>query len=106
MTFATAPTEPNCARTLAQFTQRTVEASTSDTLDLELWWPDLFEGLSPRDRRSIVQAFAGNWHEGWVPNREDVKDLTDLARGAFTKADCGRRSLEKAKKDSYTVARG
>jgi hypothetical protein len=52
-----------------------------DRLDLEGWWPELFEGLDAGQRWSVVQAFAANWHEGWQPNREDVELLTDKVKG-------------------------
>jgi hypothetical protein len=63
-----------------------------------LWWPELFEGLDGRQRWAIVQAFAGNWHEGWAPNREDVASLTGLLRGDITDDEYARRSLEKARR--------
>jgi len=68
----------------------------SEDLNLEGWWPELFEGLTPVERRSVVVAFAANWHEGWSPNREDVENLTDLIRGSITADEYERRALAKA----------
>ena len=56
-------------------------------LDLEARWPDLFEDLNTSQRRAVVQALAGAWHEGWVPEREDVQHLTDRARGTITQGE-------------------
>lgn len=53
----------------------------ADRLDVETRWPELFDGLDDAQRRSVVQALAANWHEGWTPNREDVQNLTDVVRG-------------------------
>ena len=55
----------------------------TEYLDIEERWPELFEPLTAVQRESVVQAFADAWHEGWVPNREDVENLTDEARGAI-----------------------
>jgi hypothetical protein len=70
--------------------------STSQTLDLELWWPDLFEGLDEAQRRVVVQTCAGSWHEGWTPNRADVRGLADLAAGRITSAEYRRRAFAAA----------
>jgi len=62
-----------------------------DDFDVEARWPELFKGLSAVDRWAVVQSLACGWHEGWVPNREDVANLTDLARGAIDEDDYRRR---------------
>ena len=67
-----------------------------ERLDLEVWWPELFEGFDREQRRAIVDSFVGVWHEGWVPNREDVADLCDEVRGVITKEEYLRRALAKA----------
>jgi hypothetical protein len=59
--------------------------------DIETRWPELFEPLSAADRTAVLNALASSWHEGWVPNREDVENLTDYARGAIDKAEYDRR---------------
>lgn len=64
--------------------------------DIEGRWPELFAALSEADRIIVVDAFASSWHEGWVPNREDVENLTDLVRGAIDKAEYDRRAQEAA----------
>lgn len=61
-------------------------------------WPELFTGLTDEQRRAVMNALAGSWHEGWKPNREDVADLTDYARGAITMDEYKARSFEKAKR--------
>ena len=61
-------------------------------------WPELFAALTAVERRAVVQALANNWHEGWVPNREDVENITDYARGAIDHDEYMRRSLEAARR--------
>ncbi|GAA3853034.1 hypothetical protein [Brevibacterium ammoniilyticum] len=64
----------------------------SERFDIEERWPELFEPLTAVQRESVVQAFADAWHEGWVPNREDVENLTDRARGAIDREEYLRRA--------------
>ncbi|PPF86428.1 hypothetical protein C5E07_00315 [Pseudoclavibacter sp. RFBJ3] len=59
--------------------------------DIQERWPELFAPLSAQQRKIVVNALASSWHEGWVPNREDVENLTDLLRGAIDKAEYDRR---------------
>ncbi|HJX77809.1 hypothetical protein [Glutamicibacter sp.] len=65
-------------------------------LDLEQWWPELFAGMDSETRNSIVQAFAGSWHEGWEPNREDVENLTNFVRGEYDREEYLRRAMVQA----------
>lgn len=64
----------------------------TERLGIEDRWPELFEPLDEVQRRSVVQSFAAAWHEGWIPNREDVKNLTDKARGAIDTDEYRRRA--------------
>lgn len=59
-------------------------------------WPELFEPLTPEQRKGITRALAAGRHEGWQPNREDVADLADYARGAITFEEYQTRSLDKS----------
>lgn len=68
----------------------------TERLDIEDRWPELFEQLNEVQRRAVVQSFAAAWHEGWIPNREDVENLTDEARGAIDEAEYLRRVREAA----------
>ncbi len=63
-----------------------------EKFDIEERWPELFADLDDADRHAVRQAFASAWHEGWVPNREDVENLTDETRGAIDEAEYRRRS--------------
>lgn len=69
----------------------------ADRLDVEGRWPELFEGLDASQRRGVVQTLANGWHEGWVPNRDDVARLTDLERGAIDHAEYMRQVREAAR---------
>lgn len=70
----------------------------AERLDVEEHWPELFEQLGPNERRAVVQSLASAWHEGWVPNREDVENLTDKARGAIDREEYMRRVREAAER--------
>lgn len=59
--------------------------------NVEARWPELFVQLDERQRRAVVDTLASSWHEGWVPNREDVENLTDFTRGAIDGDEYGRR---------------
>lgn len=68
----------------------------AERFDVEERWPELFEQLSSEHRRAVVQSLASAWHEGWAPNREDVENLTDRARGVIDGAEYLRRVREAA----------
>lgn len=70
----------------------------NEQLDLEGRWPELFVDLDAKQRRGVVQSLAGIWHEGWEPNREDVKNLTDYASGKIDRAEYSRRGAELAER--------
>ncbi|WP_163544208.1 hypothetical protein [Occultella kanbiaonis] len=61
-------------------------------------WPELFEQFDASECRAIVQSLASGWHEGWEPNREDVENLTDLARGAIDDDEYMRRVRQAAER--------
>ncbi|WP_404286072.1 hypothetical protein [Glutamicibacter arilaitensis] len=65
----------------------------SKILDLQLWWPELFEGLDSRIRNAIVQVLASSWHEGWEANREDVENFTDFICGEYDREEYLRRAV-------------
>lgn len=71
-----------------------------ETFDIEERWPELFAQLDEAQRWSVRQSLASAWHEGWVPDREDVADLIDKARGAISFEEYHRRSLAKAERAS------
>jgi len=73
--------------------------------DVEERWPELFAQLDDTQRRAVVQSLASAWHEGWEPNREDVENLTDEARGAIETAEYRRRAHAAARRRTAAVAR-
>ncbi|MCS6712477.1 hypothetical protein JSY14_10765 [Brachybacterium sp. EF45031] len=70
----------------------------SERFDVEQRWPELFAGLDETQRYAVVQSLASAWHEGWTPNREDVANLTDEARGAIDAAEYRRRAHAAARR--------
>lgn len=59
--------------------------------DIEERWPELFAQLDATQLHAVRQSLASAWHEGWSPNREDVENVTDHARGAIGDAEYLRR---------------
>ena len=48
-------------------------------------WPDLFDGLTERQVAATVRALAATWADGVdEPGFEDVKAITDVARGTLS----------------------
>ena len=72
--------------------------------NIEARWPELFAQLGAADREAVVNALASSWHEGWVPNREDVENLTDFTRGAIDGDEYGRRVRGAAERRHHGVA--
>ncbi|MGQ0466156.1 MAG: hypothetical protein ACT4QG_12625 [Sporichthyaceae bacterium] len=73
--------------------------------DVELRWPELFEPLDEVQRRAVLQSLAVSWHEGWVPTREDVENLTDRACGAIDEAEYRRRAHAAARRGVAAAGR-
>lgn len=74
------------------------ETLVAESFDIEARWPELFSQLNEEQRRAVVQSLASSWHEGWVPNREDVENLTDRARGAIDREEFSRRVRQAAER--------
>ena len=70
----------------------------AESFNIEQEWPELFEQLDAKQRRAVVQSLASAWHEGWTPNREDVENLTDEARGAIDGEEYMRRVRQAAER--------
>lgn len=64
----------------------------AERFDIERRWPELFAQLSENERREVVNNFASSWHEGWVPNRDDVEDLIAWKRGLIDDAEYDERT--------------
>ncbi len=56
-------------------------------------FPDLFAGLSEQQKWNVHNNIASHVMEGWTPVREDIADLTALARGDIDRAEYVRRGL-------------
>jgi hypothetical protein len=67
----------------------TTRASTKP-LDLEAEWPEIFERMTPRQMRTVVQIVASSWHEGREPDREHTARLAARVRGDLSKAEYRR----------------
>ncbi len=78
----------------------------AERFDIEERWPELFVQLDQTQRRAVVQSLASAWHEGWTPNREDVENLTDEARGAIDAEEYLRRVDASAEHRRKAVAVG
>lgn len=59
-------------------------------LDLEAKWPEIFEEMTPRQVRAVVQTVASSWHEGREPEREHTARLAARVRGDMSKAEYRR----------------
>ncbi|RRD59674.1 antitoxin VbhA family protein [Leucobacter sp. OH1287] len=78
---------------------------TTTEFNIEERWPELFEQLDDTQRRAVVHSLAAAWHEGWEPNREDVENLTDEARGAIDAAEYRRRAHAAVRRRTFAGAR-
>ncbi|MCJ1712512.1 hypothetical protein MT344_15125 [Clavibacter michiganensis subsp. phaseoli] len=76
----------------------------AEKFDIEQRWPELFAQLDVTQRRAVVQSLASAWHEGWEPNREDVENLTDEARGAIDWDEYLRRADQAAERRRKVTA--
>jgi len=63
-----------------------------EKFDVAQRWPELFAQLDESQRTVVIETLASSWHEGWEPNREDVENLTDHARGAIDTDEYLRRA--------------
>jgi hypothetical protein len=66
--------------------------------NIDTRWPELFTRLDETTRIHVINTFASSWHEGWIPNREDVENLTDYARGAIDEEEYDRRAAGAAER--------
>lgn len=72
----------------------------SEYFAIESRWPELFDGLSDAQRRSVVNTLASSWHEGWEPHRAEVAVFTDFVRGDIDEAEYDRRMATFEKRDT------
>ena len=68
----------------------TATHAPTKALDLEAKWPEIFEGMTPRQVRTVVQTVASSWHEGREPEREHTARLAARVRGDLSKAEYRR----------------
>ncbi|WP_324654084.1 hypothetical protein [Georgenia sp. H159] len=77
----------------------------AEKFDIEERWPELFAQLDERERWAVRQSLASAWHAGWIPNREDVENVTDHARGAIDVEEYRRRAHAAARRGVATDGR-
>lgn len=61
--------------------KNSVEVDLVVVRDLEDRWPELFTGLSLRQRRDVVSRLLAEWVAGLPVDYESVRVLTDEKRG-------------------------
>lgn len=59
-------------------------------LDLEVKWPEIFEGMTESQVSDVVETVASSWHEGREPEREHTARLAALVRGDLSRAEYRR----------------
>ena len=74
-----------------------------ETFDVEDRWPELFVQLDATQRNAVRQSLAAGWHEGFEPTREDVENVTDLARSAIDVDEYRRRGHAAARPSCCAV---
>lgn len=67
-------------------------------IDIEDQWPELFEGLTTKQLKAASNTIAANLHEGWEPTYDDIRDLTDYARGRIDDDEYMARTLASAER--------
>lgn len=75
---------------------------SDSVFDVEVRWPELFALLTAEQRSVVIEAMASTWHEGWEPNREDVENIVDHARGAIGDEEYLRRADAAAERRRVT----
>ena len=71
------------------------ESTGVGRLALDEGWPSLFNDLPAADRYLITQTVAAGWHEGWTPDREDVRCLVEFHCGEIDFDEYRNRVLAK-----------
>lgn len=77
-----------------------------EKFDVEDRWPELFAQLDATQRNAVRQSLAAGWHEGFEPTRDDVENVTDLARGAIDFREYRRRGHAAARRVAGPVPAG
>ncbi|WIK58403.1 hypothetical protein CJ184_003780 [Actinotignum urinale] len=62
--------------------------------DIDQRWSQLFDGLTFTQKQNVMNVLASSWHEGWEPDYEDVKNLTDYAKGNISETEYDARCDE------------
>jgi hypothetical protein len=71
------------------------EPTKTKGLAIDERWPGLFDHIPADDRYSIIQTVAAGWHEGWMPNREDIRFLVEFHCGEIDFDEYRNRALAK-----------
>lgn len=60
-------------------------------LSVTVQWPELFVGLTPGQRRTVVRNLAQTYPEGREPTRAEVDDMVQYVVGEITPNEYARR---------------
>ncbi len=66
-------------------------------------FPDLFVGLSARDKWVVEQSLANGRLEGWRPTRDEVAEAVAFQRGELTVQDVLDRAMQQVTGSSRTA---
>ena len=64
--------------------------------DIDLRYPDLFEGLTKEQHQRVIQTLVSSWLSGYEHSREEVARFIDLVVGRISGEDYRKQILEHA----------
>ena len=64
--------------------------------DIDLRYPDLFEGLTKEQHQRVIQTLVSSWLSGYEHSREEVARFIDLVVGRISGEEYRKQILEHA----------
>lgn len=64
--------------------------------DIHLRYPDLFEGLTEKQRQRVIDVLVSSWLSGYEHSREEVARFIDLVVGRISGEEYRKQILEHA----------